>query len=260
MAKESAAEMVNASGVSYGDLIREYRKRRGMSQERLGQIAHVRKNAVGAWEAGRSRPDLASVPMLCQALDLPLDVFFGLDNGTDEDNLFGRYRRLTPYNRQIILKQMDLLYELQEDSEMAPRKLVKLYENDLSAAAGPVSYIGETTGKTIYLVSDPMTRLAQEIIRVSGDSMEPTFSNGDRVLVQHTSHLREGEIGIFVNGDAGYIKEYRRDGLYSHNPRYPVLRFDEEDNVRCIGRVLGKLRPDQHPAPEEIALFVGHRV
>ena len=79
------------------------------------------------------------------------------------------------------------------------------------------------------------------------------FFDGDQVLVQHTNHLQEGEIGIFVNGDAGYIKEYRKDGLYSHNTEYPPIRFSDEDAVRCIGRVLGTLTQEQLATPEEIA-------
>ena len=253
--KERTAEMVNAQGRAYGDLIREYRKRRGLSQEELGRIAHVKKNAVGAWEAGRSRPDVACIPDLCRELDLPLYVFFGLNTADNEAGVTEKYRRLNAQNQQFVLKQMDMLYEMQEPSVPLRRKLVRLFRSDLSATAGPVSYIGEASGEPVFLAEDGLTRLADEIIRVSGDSMEPTFHDGDEVMIQHTDRLKEGEIGIFVNADAGYIKEYRHDGLYSHNPAYDVIRFNSEDSVRCIGRVLGKLEPEQEATMEEIAAF-----
>ena len=69
--KEFSADMLNAGGKPFGELIREYRRRRGMSQEQLGAVAHVKKNAVGAWEAGRSRPDVSCIPALCRALGMP---------------------------------------------------------------------------------------------------------------------------------------------------------------------------------------------
>ena len=39
-----------------------------VNQEELGALVRVGKNAVGAWEAGRSRPDVGSVPVICEAL------------------------------------------------------------------------------------------------------------------------------------------------------------------------------------------------
>ena len=47
---------INASGVAYAEIIRERRKAKGLNQEELGAMVSVRKNAVGAWESGRSNP------------------------------------------------------------------------------------------------------------------------------------------------------------------------------------------------------------
>lgn len=117
MRKENGAEMVNEAGRPYGELIREYRKRKGLSQADLGRLANVKQNAVGAWEAGRSRPDLASVPVLCRELSLPLAVFFGQDSGITDEELSARFRQLNEYNKQVILRQMEMLYDLQGDTE-----------------------------------------------------------------------------------------------------------------------------------------------
>ena len=252
--RQNSSEMTNAAGQPFGELIREYRRRCGLSQEQLGMIAGVKKNAVGAWEAGRSRPDIGSIPALCSTLGIPLHIFFGTPDPDDAFCLKERFYRLNSYNRTVVLRQMDMLYELEQNEKQGePRKIVRLFRNDLAAAAGPISYIGESRGEYVYVAEDERTALADEIITVSGDSMEPSFFDGDQVLVQHTNHLQEGEIGIFVNGDAGYIKEYRKDGLYSHNTEYPPIRFSDEDAVRCIGRVLGTLTQEQLATPEEIA-------
>ena len=248
----SRKDAENPSGSGFGDLIRRYRRQRGLSQEQLGAIVQVKKNAVGAWEAGRSRPDLASVPILCRELGIPLHEFFGIADSSDGFRLKERFERLNSYNRQVILHQMDMLYDLQAGETRQMPKLVRLYQNDLAAAAGPVSYLPDDSGEMIWVLANEKTGRADEVIRVSGDSMEPTFSSGDRVLVQHCDHVQEGEIGIFVNGDAGYIKEYRRDGLYSLNPAYAPIRFSENDSVRCVGRVLGVLSEEMLPTEAEI--------
>ncbi len=243
--KTGSAEMKNASGVPFGDIIRNSRKRKQLSQEQLGALVQVKKNAVGAWEAGRSRPDLSSVPSLCEALDISLNSFFGYA-AEDKEEWEIYYDRLNARNRKIILRQMERLYRLQDpEVQSEERKIVCLRLNHDSASAGPVSFLGENGGEKIYLSADELTENSDELIRVSGDSMEPLFCDGDIVFLQYSDHLQEGEIGIFIHDDAGYIKEYRKDGLYSRNPRYAPIRFSENDSVRCVGRVLGTLKSEQ---------------
>ena len=93
------------------------------------------------------------------------------------------------------------------------------------------------------------------MITVSGRSMEPTFMDGDRVLVEHTDRLRPGEIGIFLVDNEGYIKEYRADGLHSHNPDYGMIPLSGEETVRCVGRVIGKLKEEQIPNEEQLDMI-----
>jgi phage repressor protein C with HTH and peptisase S24 domain len=82
------------------------------------------------------------------------------------------------------------------------------------------------------------------IYPVNGDSMEPEFHSGDYVMVQRltdSSELAYGEIGAFAFHNETYIKEYSRIGLRSLNKKYKVMRFNDDDNVFIIGRVLGVL-------------------
>jgi len=267
MSKPIPNSMANAAGVAYGDLIRRQRRYKKMSQEELGTLVRVGKNAVGAWEAGRSRPDVASVPIICKALDLSMEEFFGLEEtavsaGVKEKldekegaELVRRYSRLNEYNRQVVMREMDMLYNMQGEMGKPVRKVIRLYLNDLAASAGPGETLEASHGEEVFLYAGPDTKAADEIIRVNGDSMEPTYRNGDLVLVRHASSLRPGEIGIFVTGDTGYIKEYRKDGLYSHNPAYAPIFFSEETEVRCIGRVIGTVKPDDWADAESISAW-----
>ena len=127
-----------------------------------------------------------------------------------------------------------------------------LFMNELGAAAGFGAALGEAQGEKMVLLADRETERADEIITVCGRSMEPTYYDGDRVLVQHTKELREGEIGIFLVDNEGYIKEYRRDGLHSHNPEYRTMTFHEDQSVRCLGRVIGKVKEEQIPTREQM--------
>ena len=264
MARSDSNGMTNNAGIAYGELIRRQRKAKKMNQEELGALVKVGKNAVGAWEAGRSRPDVGSVPVICEALDISLEEFFGYPDKSGENivelhgikpeeraGLLRKYSSLNQYNRQVILRQMDVLRDMQEDAR-EPRKVIRLFRNELAASAGPGETLEATRGEEVFLFADSMTEMADEIIRVNGNSMEPTFANGDMVLVKHTGSVREGEIGVFICGDTGYIKEYQRDGLHSHNPAYAPLTFSENEPVHCVGRVIGKVKADAWADDESV--------
>lgn len=259
--KETGA-LLNQAGISYGDMIRQCRKERGLSQEELGSLVSVGKNAVGAWEAGRSRPDLSSVPVICEALGISVPAFFGIGEENAEDGDSGeagrafaeRFEQLNDYHRRVILREMDVLIEMQE-KERPVRKLVQIYRNELSACAGPSFGIGDDAGEPVWLYADSVTEQADEIISVSGNSMEPAYRDGDQVLVRHMASIRPGEIGIFTNGDAGYLKEYQKDGLRSLNPAYPMMRFSEGDEVCCIGKVIGKVRKSMMASAADVERY-----
>lgn len=267
MGRNEANGMTNAAGIAYGELIRKQRKAKKMKQEELGALVCVGKNAVGAWEAGRSRPDVGSVPVICEALDLSLEEFFGFPDMKDSEisrerlsaeerfAVLQRYSSLNPYNRQVILRQMSVLHEMQADQDK-PRKVIRLFRNELAASAGPGEALDTARGDEVYLFADTVSEAADEIIRVNGDSMEPTYSDGDLVLVCHMPRIRTGEIGVFICGDTGYIKEYHKDGLHSHNPAYATITFADAESVRCIGKVMGKVREDAWADPESVAAWL----
>lgn len=250
--------MTGENTCSFGKIIQQHRLAMKLSQEELGGRIGVGKNAVGAWENGRSRPDISSVPALCHILKIPYSVFFGADEplrSASDEKVLSRYHRLNMHNRNYIMKEMDLLFDLQVQKETVMpvmRPLKQIYMNDVSAAAGFCYGLEENGGEQIWVVKDELSDKADEIIRVNGQSMSPVFENGDRVFVKHTRQIRPGEVGIFVIGNTGYIKEYQKEGLVSYNPAYPMMRFGEDDHVQCIGKVLGKLHPEHIPTAEEI--------
>ena len=78
-----------------------------------------------------------------------------------------------------------------------------------------------------------------QVFNVISGSMEPTYSDGDIVLVEKCATLDVGEIGIFtLNGDV-YIKELGEKCLISHNTAYKPIKIGEADSIYLSGRVIG---------------------
>ena len=247
----------------YGDVIRRFRMEKGFNQPQLAALIGVNKNAVSNWEAGRTRPDINTVPLLCAALGVSISAFFGAEENAgslsrEEQRRLSGYRHLNDVNKQLVVKMIDAMLDIQEQEK---RKFVqdnirRIFKNAYKTAAGTGNPLDSARrGSYEYLYADPLIDRADEIITVTGNSMEPTFYDGDMLLVEHVQEVRAGEIGIFVADGDGYVKEYHEDGLYSHNPKYPVLKFNEDDNVRCVGRVLGALNESQFASKEEIQIY-----
>ncbi len=55
-----------------------YRKRKGYTQEQLGELLGVTNRAVSKWESGISMPDIMLLPKIVQALDITLEELYGI--------------------------------------------------------------------------------------------------------------------------------------------------------------------------------------
>ena len=250
----------NGSTSTFADRIRYFRTVGNMSQAQLAEILGITKNTISNWESGRRRPELDMVPALCKALSITFDEFYGFGEFiTGEDkNLVLRYHALNPYNQELISKMMDTMLEMQINEW---RKTVRannrrIFWNESKTAAGTGNPLQDhASGHYVYLhISDDVTR-ADEIITVTGNSMEPTFYDGDALLIERTEQIEPGEIGIFIADGEGFVKEYQPEGLHSHNPAYPILKFTEDDNVRCFGRVIRALETDDFATQEELEVL-----
>ncbi len=96
--------------------------------------------------------------------------------------------------------------------------------------------------------------MADCAFHVNGDSMEPTYSDGEIVLVQrypHCSDLKQGDIGAFIVGNELYIKEYHKNGLYSHNEDYEPMHFEAHEHVFFIGKVISVVDEDEDIATQD---------
>lgn len=249
---------------NYGSIIRKHRIERGLTQPQLADMLNVSKNYISNWEAGRARPDMNLVPDLCHALGITIPEFFGRPKPEpvltgDQQRFLRNYSFLSPKSRKVIDKTILAMLEVEceELREYCEQNFILCYKDDQKACAGILNPLEDRqSGEEVYVRSTGLTRAADEIIVVSGDSMEPTFHDGDELLVQYATEVNIGEIGVFLINGEGFVKELREGGVYSHNSKaYPFRRFSKSDDVRCVGRVLGKLDSDCYPNPTEAEIL-----
>lgn len=242
--------------------IRFYRDKRGIDQRDMAEQLGITSNSISNWETGRSRPDVNLLPAICEVLDITLNDLFGLEssdaNVTDKQReLITKYEALSSGHQFIVDNLIDNLSRIEGSESIPELKKLMYFSRSLAAGIGdPTEF--EEDAEPVYVYAAPEVKAADSIFKVNGDSMEPYFSDDQDVLVQRLSDgsgLSFGEIGAFIIGNETYIKKYEKDGLYSFNPNYPVMRFDNEQSVYLIGKVLGVFDPSGYAKQEDIERY-----
>lgn len=127
-----------------------------------------------------------------------------------------------------------------EPTARTGKRQISLYELPVSAGAG--EYLDESSAERIQIPDNEKTADADYALRISGNSMEPRYHNGDILLVQSSESVEDGELGIFLLDGSAFFKQYGGDCLISLNPTYGPILLKDFSDVRCKGRVVGRLK------------------
>ena len=132
-------------------------------------------------------------------------------------------------------KKTERIIDLEE--RLVPKRIFS-YHGKIAAAGTSYGFDDITSG-TIEVPLNKANESADYTIGVNGDSMEPTYYDGDIVYVQKATHLDVGDVGIFQKDNCIYIKEVGENGLLSHNENYKPMT--NGGDVICLGKVLGRV-------------------
>ena len=236
--------------MSIGSRIKEARININLTQEELAYKIGVTKGAIANYENEVSVPKTDLLFKLfdalqCDANYLYQDEMKALKNEfvvtLSEQKLIKKYRVLDSYGADLINTIVDKEYSrvmeqsLQLDEVPAPYLYTKTeYLTGLSAGTG--LFVFDDIPTQVINVPEEYKE-ADFVIGVSGDSMQPTYYDGDKVAVKKSPCIDKGEIGVFMIDGSGYIKELGDGKLISHNKSFDDIELNE--NTVCIGRVLG---------------------
>ncbi len=248
----------------YGSKIKAFRSRAGMTVDQLADRLQISKSSVRNWECGLTRPDPEFLYRMFGILDVEPNEFFGITGiGTlltvTERDLVDNYRTLDDAGKEDVETFVEAM-----SKKAHKRKLIAAYDKmnrvedwgRYAAAGDGTDWPEYPEMEEIILFDNPMVSRADEIITVTGKSMEPQFHDGDQVLVEHCTDLRNGDIGIFyVPGMGGVIKQKAYDRLHSINPDYDDI-FPYEEGAQVVGRVIGRIESNMIPSHEEQSLYL----
>ena len=240
--------------MAFNDRLKEARNNAGLTQEQLAKKLGLAKSTITGYEKGTSEPNMITVKNLMDILKVDANYLWqdemtgstSLIVSSDEWNHIKKLRTLDMYGKKAVNSVLNIEYErCNYESEIAdePMAYIPRVYYSQGASAGYGEYLIDGMDASEIMIPDtPKNRKSDYAINVDGDSMEPTFSDGDKLLVQHTDCVNVGEIGIFIIDGQSYVKEYGEDRLISHNKNYPDIIPSEYSDFRCVGRVIGVMK------------------
>lgn len=253
--------------MAFYDRLKEARTKKKLTQEKLAHEIGVAKSTYTGYEKGNSEPNMLVLSKLMDVLDVDANFLFQDESRirydthatpAEMEHLVKKYRSLDPYGKEAVDGVLDVefrrceadrqadrataLREQQQQMEagemLEPEKVIRfrVSEYTMPMSAGTGQEAGQEFPKDRELVKAP-PRGTSYISHVNGESMEPTYHNGDMVFVHACEEIPIGRIGVFLMDGKQWIKELGDGVLISHNSEYDPIPM--RNDIRCQGLVLG---------------------
>lgn len=192
-----------------GQRIAQARNRAGLSLVKFSALLEqygvsVSSVAINKWELGKTIPSAYQFLAVTQALQM-------------EDSLshYVTIKNAPELNEEGMKKVADYKADLIASGRYKPQgkasKIIQFVEmpvSNLAVSAGTGEYLEEGNYEMIAFPKSSVPAGADFGVRVSGDSMEPVYHDGQIVWVQQCKNIGIGEVGIFIYDGEGYLKVY----------------------------------------------------
>lgn len=207
----------------------------------------IKDKGLSKWENGETVPNAYQLIAVCHALCI--DNLF--TPGVQELNDIGR-RKLSEYKADLIASG-----RYNPVAEATVIEYIDMPVYYLTVSAGSGMFLDGDAYETMSFPRSTVPLGAEFGVKVSGDSMEPAYQDGQIVWVQPCDTLRLGEVGIFVYDGEGYIKAYgeqdpgdvdtftdsygrirKQPMMISFNQKYAPRVVSPDASFQIVGRVL----------------------
>lgn len=234
--------------------VKEIRESLGWTRKDLAEKLNVTEQIVANLELGRKQIYADDLFDIVKVFGMTLDQFYGSEIklnrelSIDESKLIDIYQSISKRSKDFLIEFAENLkkYESKEVVTIMPMidegriKTRQMDYYDMAAGMGSGQVIETSIPKKIEVALNNIPENADFIIRVYGDSMEPTFHSDDRLFIQRVESLSIGDIGVFSYQGEELVKEMGNGYLISHNKAYKPI-FINGDDLFIQGKVVGKV-------------------
>lgn len=219
------------------DIIIDLCNQKGWSLSEFARQLDLPKSSISRYFNKSRQLPINKINIFADTLGVSSEYLLGIK--ISNNDLLDIYNKLD-------LKRQSKVYEfashqLDEQNGIQEEKVVYLVRGRQSAA-GSMIHVDDVDAEMGVLPSSIVPNGANELVRITGDSMEPVIKKGSEVYLRYQPIVEDGEVAIVRVEDEGVTCKYLyRDGknviLKSENPKYEDIVVDAE-KVSVIGKVL----------------------
>ena len=211
--------------MTMGEIIKQLRLERGITQEELGKVIGVQKSAIRKYESGMvENIKRSSIKKLADYFGVTPSYILGWEDKKEETDL-SKVKNIMPIPNAI---KMPIIGSISAGYNGLAQEEFEGYVDVLEMAVRH------------YSPSECF------VLRVKGNSMYPDFRDNDLVMVHKQEHVDSGTTAVVLyNGDEATLKQVKyvqgEDwvDLIPRNPEYETKRIKGDDLQYC--RVIGKV-------------------
>lgn len=242
-----------------GSRISSARKRSGLTlsdlSARLGKCGiKVSSGAASKWETGETVPNAYQLIAVFNALGIEDRFSYFMEDYVPTLNEAG-IRKVNEYRADLIASGK---YKPVPKAAKAI-EYIDMPVSSLRVSAGTGAFLDEGNFEKISFPKDKVPDDADFGVRVSGDSMEPVYHDGQIVWVHECDEIGIGQVGVFIYDGEGFLKLYNEQDpgeavveeftdsygnvhpqpvMESYNPKYEPRIVRPSAGFRVVGRVL----------------------
>lgn len=227
------------SKIIFGQMIDYFRNENSLTMEELGKRLGKNKSSISRWISGERYPKIEEIEEIAKYFNTDVEtLIFGFN--TKVNDITSIYNQLTSPRQERVYNYAE--EQLNEQNGQIQEDNIVPIVFGRQSAAGSMIYVDDVDAEMGVLPSSIVPNGANELVQITGDSMEPIIKKGSEVYLRYQPTVEDGEIAIVRIEDEGVTCKYLyRDGknviLKSENPKYEDIVVDSE-KVSVIGKVL----------------------
>lgn len=234
------------------------RSEKNITLEYLANKVGTSKAALSRYEKGERSPKIPIVGSLADFFGVNIAWLAGLSDEREiKSDIITMYNRLLPPRQKKVYECVEKQLEEQQKEQNKRNGITNLqsYKEKKEKAADSYGAVSAGTGEFLFGVENAETVYLPEssfpdepfdyVLKINGDSMLPTYKDGEYIFVKSFSNggnIRNGMLAIVMYDNEVYFKKLYFDDsgirLVSLNKEYKDIVITDPSCFQVLGKVV----------------------
>ena len=222
------------------------RKQNELSQQDFAERTGISTRTLQSYEYGEQSPKYEYLQKICSIFNIPMSYFESVVNNVVNEKKVSSMAKKSVVNGVVSQKNN----VVSDEKSVVSHIKIPVYDEVLASAGfgrvndEAVSFYASFDKAFLKQYFKLTSFQALAFVRLDGDSMSPLLPTNARLLVQHRTEFKEGQIVLARIDDELFVKRLQKQPelkLLSTNPAYEPITLSHKD-YELLAVVLGFLK------------------